>query len=512
LDEGVTRLQIASKLDRPTPCLFIENHHELNSHQTEGRLLRDASEVRLFAPMDLIAFIAGRALYSAHSKIKMLPEMMTGNICAKHRPMLPCSPFFPGTVGGIVAKARLDSWKSIADYLERSARTVQRWHAFHGLPVHHFGGCKGSVFAYSEEIDRWLLNQAEETSNEASKVDELDLRNRKSLALTARALEMWETHSEDSLKVIAGLFREAIDQDPGNSRAFIGLADSMIVAGLQGVMDSSMAYSCALEALRRAAPTEEAEVDATCSAAWVNLVYERKWRQARAKFEDVMEKRPERAFALSGMALVQVAEGDLAAASTWAWDAWRNHMLIGSLGALVCWIQYLAGEWNLALELAGQVRSSGGCCGTLAVVEALALLQAAPTIANLLRIESIAGQFAQNPILQGVLGYAYGVSDRTEKAWAIFHALEHVSPQMKRNNAYGMALISLGLDKRQEAIRWLEASYNEGSLWSLGFRSDPVLADLRGDPRLESLVRKIGTLGGSSSPSAPSFEYLARAI
>jgi hypothetical protein len=30
-------------------------------------------------------------------------------------------------------KVRLDSWKSIADYLERSPRTVQRWHACHAL-------------------------------------------------------------------------------------------------------------------------------------------------------------------------------------------------------------------------------------------------------------------------------------------------------------------------------------------------------------------------------------------
>jgi hypothetical protein len=62
-----------------------------------------------------------------------------------------------------MAKLRLDSWKSIAEYLERSARTVQRWHAYLGLPVHHFDGRKGSVFAYAEEIDRWLIGLAEET-------------------------------------------------------------------------------------------------------------------------------------------------------------------------------------------------------------------------------------------------------------------------------------------------------------------------------------------------------------
>ncbi len=370
------------------------------------------------------------------------------------------------------------------------------------------------MFAYAEEIDRWLLSLAEQGQDvEDGEADSLAVRKRQSKALTTRAAEMWETHSEDSLNFIAGLFRKAIDQDPGNSRAFIGLADAMLVAGLQGMMDSAVAYSCAMEALRRSQPTDEdAETDATCSAAWLNLVYERKWRQARAKFEDVLEKQPESAFALAGMALIHVAEGDLRVASTWAWEAWRNNTLIGSLGALVCWIQYLSGDWSQALELVGQVQSSGGRSLTLAVVEALALLQAGPSLENLQRIESRAADFGQNSILQGVLGYAYGVSDKTEKAWGIFHVLEQLNSQKKKNCAYGMALVSLGLGKRQDATRWLEASYTEGSLWSLGFRSDPVLADLRDDPRYDLLVRKIGNLPGAGSQTAPSFDYLAKAI
>src|SRR6185503_14403794 len=54
------------------------------------------------------------------------------------------------------ADTRLDTWKSIAQYLGRSSRTVQRWHAGYGLPVHHLGGDASSVYAYADELDRWL--------------------------------------------------------------------------------------------------------------------------------------------------------------------------------------------------------------------------------------------------------------------------------------------------------------------------------------------------------------------
>ena len=45
---------------------------------------------------------------------------------------------------------RLDSWKEIARYLNRSVRTLYRWEKEEGLPVHrHQHRELGSVFAYT---------------------------------------------------------------------------------------------------------------------------------------------------------------------------------------------------------------------------------------------------------------------------------------------------------------------------------------------------------------------------
>jgi TolB-like protein len=51
---------------------------------------------------------------------------------------------------------RLDSWKAIAAYLRRSVRTVRRWEAREGLPVHRqMHQSQASVHAYAAEIDAW---------------------------------------------------------------------------------------------------------------------------------------------------------------------------------------------------------------------------------------------------------------------------------------------------------------------------------------------------------------------
>ncbi|HZT30533.1 MAG TPA: tetratricopeptide repeat protein [Bryobacteraceae bacterium] len=60
----------------------------------------------------------------------------------------------PQASGG--ASGRLDSWKEIAAYLKRGARTVQRWEREEHLPVHRLQHERlGSVYAYRSELDAW---------------------------------------------------------------------------------------------------------------------------------------------------------------------------------------------------------------------------------------------------------------------------------------------------------------------------------------------------------------------
>ena len=57
----------------------------------------------------------------------------------------------------MVERRILNSWKEIAGYLGRGVRTVQRWEAQLGLPVHRPPGKDHSaVLAFSSELDQWL--------------------------------------------------------------------------------------------------------------------------------------------------------------------------------------------------------------------------------------------------------------------------------------------------------------------------------------------------------------------
>src|SRR6185369_10585933 len=60
---------------------------------------------------------------------------------------------------------RLQSWKELAAYLKRGARTLQRWEREEGLPVRRLQhGKQGSIYAYKSELDAWWTARGEELS------------------------------------------------------------------------------------------------------------------------------------------------------------------------------------------------------------------------------------------------------------------------------------------------------------------------------------------------------------
>ena len=387
---------------------------------------------------------------------------------------------------------RLDSWKGIASFLGRSLRTVQRWHDCNGLPVHHYGGHKGSVFAYEEEINRWLANLAEESGTAQFRVDETQVSGRRSSnELTITANSMWETRSERNIQAIADLYRKAIADDPGNSSAYAGLANAMVFCALNGIIDGTMAYASAVEALRRMPQIDSEYLDAKCPAAWIDLLYNRNWLQARTSFEEILSKRPS-SFALAGLAAMNIAEGRILKAQKCAWEAWRLNPLVSSSGAFLAWCAYLSGDFQQVLDLVTQIRSGGGDGGFVTCVEALVLVQSDAVSENIDRVEAAASNFPQSQTLQGILGYAYGVTGEINRANIIRSHLAHCSETNRKCNGYALAIVSMSLGLFHEAIASLESAYAEGAIWSLGFRTDPILKPLADDPRIERLVSRTG--------------------
>jgi TolB-like protein/Tfp pilus assembly protein PilF len=69
---------------------------------------------------------------------------------------------------------RLQSWKEIASFFDSDERTVRRWEKERGLPVHRVPGSAGAkVFAYTDELTRWLEGPKADADRSAVPAEQL---------------------------------------------------------------------------------------------------------------------------------------------------------------------------------------------------------------------------------------------------------------------------------------------------------------------------------------------------
>jgi len=62
----------------------------------------------------------------------------------------------------------LNSWKEISTYLGRGIRTVQRWEASFGMPVHRPAEKERSaVVAFASELNAWLISRKAPVSSKS---------------------------------------------------------------------------------------------------------------------------------------------------------------------------------------------------------------------------------------------------------------------------------------------------------------------------------------------------------
>jgi tetratricopeptide (TPR) repeat protein len=410
---------------------------------------------------------------------------------------------------------RLDGWKAIARHFGRSCRTVQRWHAEFGLPIRRLGGNKGTIFAYDGELAAWmrgrfrdvidtpadslrplLLYEPLAREESAQQDDPLnhslisDSARAHSAGLVALAYKMWEALSYSNLSTIARLFREAMDYDPGNAAAFSGLSLALIAQGFGGLVRAPDAYISAKAALQRALEIDPELLEAKCAAAWLKMVLERDWEGARRGLDVALKHQPTTIHAMVGRGVLHIAEGCLQKASSLLHEAAQQNALSSSAITLYFWNEYLAGEYAHALDQIKQFHASGRHGPIVAAIEALVYIQLEEPGAQIERIDALAKDYRHHDVVRGVLGYAYARAGQAQKAREILDAMTHLGKRNDCHEPYAAALVLIGLREKQEAVKRLEQSYLEGSLWSLGFPCDPILVPLHNDPHYQLFMSK----------------------
>jgi TolB-like protein/Flp pilus assembly protein TadD len=300
----------------------------------------------------------------------------------------------------------------------------------------------------------------------------------------------WNKRTGNDLKKSVDYFNQAIAADPKYALAYVGLADAYVLMPLYGGSAPRDCYPQAKAAAKKALKLDDALGEAYTSLARVLWSYDFDFSQGNREFQRAIELNPNYATAHQwyGFNLACLGRFDEAIAEV------KRALALDPLSLVINTDlgnnYYQARRYDEAIEQLHKTLEMDPVFyyahwNLGSVLAAKGDLDAA--IGEYQKALALSG----DPRLLGLLAYAYGSLDNKAEAMKILDQLTALSKQ-RFVSAYSFALVYLGLGERDQAVHFLEKSYEDRDSVSIAvIKVHPFLDPLRGDPRFEALVEKI---------------------
>jgi len=362
-------------------------------------------------------------------------------------------------------------------------------------------GCQlwgGQYDRYSSDILELQQNIAQEISEKL----QLKLSREEQERLTKRYTESTEAYHLfikgryhlnkrliKSIHKAIDYFQQAIDTDPAYVPAYVGLADCYPLLNLYGGFDPRKAYTKAEAAARQALEIDDAFAEAHNSLGVIKLFYKWDWAGAEESFRKAIELKPGYADAHQRYGMLLVARGRFEEATAKLEHAQELDPLSLITKTISGYSFYYGRSYQKAVERLREVIE-------MDQNYSMAHFRLGLTYAQQRRYEEALAELQQSTLLSGdrdvvaALGYVYGLAGIRSEAQA---ALVELKKREESGfvSAYDKTLVYLGLGDIELALDWLEKAYEERSYWLIYIEVDPVLDQLRSNPRFAELLRKV---------------------
>lgn len=391
---------------------------------------------------------------------------------------------------------RLDSWKSIAEYLQRNVRTVQRWHTNNGLPVHHTPG-NGSIFAYRTEVDAWLTSGSIIDSSMAINTDLVSsIRCSSPLrdSILSKALNLWECRSDVNLSNIIELTKAAINDNPQDADAYGLLACETTWSIYVDVEPASLAFIKIEKAIQKALDLNPRQMHALAAQAWLTMYRDYDLHRAQRQFRECLDGCPDHAFARIGLATTCVLQHNFDEAKELALLSWRAEPLSPSVTYAIIRLYYWMGDLEQVYS-ATHVAASGYDSYCMQALGGLVAILTGRNELAVKEMQAAARVYPWSISIKAVLGFAYAIANCHLEARHILSGLMmeySKATYYKVSMAYAIALIYCGLNDREQALHWLEKGSMNWSIFNLTIEFSPEFFTLRDDLRFLAILKSRG--------------------
>jgi serine/threonine-protein kinase len=349
------------------------------------------------------------------------------------------------------------------------------------------------IFAVETEIAKTVADvlQAKLTGSEQHVIAARPTANTEAHQLYLKGRFFWNKRTGNDLKKSIDYFQQAIAADPNYALAYAGVADAyVLIPGYSGANPRDC-YPKAITAAKKALELDDTLAEARTSLALAMWYYDFDFSQANREFQRAIELNPNYAIAhqqygnntLSALGRFDdaIAEGKRAVEL----DP-LSLVIIADLGV----DYYYARRYDEAIAQLRKLleMDPGYYFAYVTLGEALEMKGARDAaIAEYQKARAL----NDDPLVPALLAHAYGLSGNKMEAEKILDQLKALS-KSRYVSAYTFSLAYLGLGNKEEALRWLEQSYQDRAGADIGWiRVDPLLDPLHGDSRFEALAEEI---------------------
>jgi TolB-like protein/DNA-binding winged helix-turn-helix (wHTH) protein len=300
----------------------------------------------------------------------------------------------------------------------------------------------------------------------------------------------WNKRTPQGFDRAIEAFQQATVNDPDYAPGYAGLADTYALIGLYNLAPQIDVIPKSRAAALKALQLDDGLAEAHTSLALISEQYDWNWRTAEHEFQRAIELNPNNVTAHHWYAECLAFQGrfdDALAESERARQLDPLSLIIASDNGAIL---YFSRRYDRAIK-----RFRG-------------VLEMEP---NFGRAHLIVGAYEQNEDWADALAHiddwrrmedgpwtwawavhVYGRAGRREDALRALEKLNESNQRWKLNAPALMSMAYAGMGDKDEAIAWLNQGLSEHSSAVVTLKVDPAYDPLRGDPRFEMLLRRVG--------------------
>jgi TolB-like protein/Tfp pilus assembly protein PilF len=347
------------------------------------------------------------------------------------------------------------------------------------------------IFSVESEIAKAIAEslQAKLTSSEQSSIAKVPTANPEAYELYLKGRFFWNKRSGADLRKAIDYFNQAIAKDPNYALAYDGLADSYMLLPNYGGASAQESIAPARAAVTKALALDNSLAEAHASLGLLDTL-ELRLEHAVGDFERAIELKPNYATAHHWRMLGLLSLGRFDQAIAEGKRALELDPLSLIINADYSWTYACAHRPDEAekharktLEIDPHFFLAHYYLGGILQIQG--------------RLNDAISEFQKSVELNNdaysiaMLGQAYARNGQKEEAQKVLARLTNEA-KSRYVAPYAWALLYVGLGEKERALAELERAYETGdNNYLFVIKVDPILDELRSEPRFEALVQKV---------------------